>query len=174
MSNHPDPSLAGSRRLFFEVGSEHYQIFTVSQNASDASIYFSAPKFEDITWLVPVLDAKSAPVLMSFQASGPGKLSLHGSGVTHVKPHDGNDPNGFIIRGNILKNSETATLGMRHLATIFMSEPKHKPSSPAFARASDWTFRATTMQPLVVVFWAVPLASRLNIAIEGSFHVDDL
>jgi hypothetical protein len=175
MSNDTDSSSASSRRLFFEVGGEHYQIFTVSQSASDASIYFSAPKFGDIVWLVPAFDAESIPVLLSFQVNDSGKLSLHGSGVAHVKPHGGNDSNSFIVRGNSLKNRDTKTLGMRHLATFFISKPEQRPRSPALARVSDYIFRSSaTMHPFVIIFWALPSAGQFNITIGSSFHEDDL
>lgn len=166
---------ASSRRLFFSDGSESRQICTVSQNQYDGSIYFSAPNFGEMDWLVPMFEPNSPPSLLTFRAGAQGKLSLHGSGVSHVRPHESYGSNEFVIRGAALKDPDGKSLGVRHLLTVFLSEPTHRPTSPGGARKTDYIITAKTKQPYVLVFWAVPLVSQvLSICIRGSFHVDDL
>ena len=161
-------------RIFFGTGESTFQIFSVSQNANDGSIYFSAPKFEDMTWLVPAVAQNQQPVLLSYQAAGPGKLSLHGSGVTHVRPYESPRPNEFSIRGNVLRAATGDMLGVRHLLTVFLSEPSHNPNSPAMARKSDYVMLTKQWHPYVIAFWAVPAARSVTVNVRGSFHADDL
>lgn len=165
---------SNDRRLFFGTESESFQIFSISQNSNDGSIYFSAPKFEEIIWIVPAVIGDQGPVLLTYQASGQGKLSLHGSGVTHVKPYDSSRPNEFSIRGNVLRSLEGNTLSVRHLVTIFLSEPKHKPNSPPGARRSDGVITTKHWHPYVLVLWAVPAAKPMTVSVSHAFHEDDL
>ena len=65
-------------------------------------------------------------------------------------------------------------LGVRHLLTIFFSEPKHMPNSPAMARQSDYVITTAQWHPCVIVFWAVPAHRQITVTVNGSFHVDDL
>ena len=162
------------RRIFFGTGEENFQIFSISQNPNDGSIYFSAPEFEDIQWLVPAIGENENPVLLSYQASGPGKLSLHGSGVTHVRPFRSQSPNEFSIQGNELKSKTGEMLSVLHLLTIFPSEPSLKPNSPALARKTGWLMTTKQWHPYVVIFWAVPIAAISKVEVGGSFQVEDL
>jgi hypothetical protein len=161
-------------RLFFGTTDKTFQIFSVSQNANDGSIYFSAPQFAEIMWLIPASLGQQETVLLSYQASDQGKLSLHGSGVTHVRPYQSTNPNEFTIRGNQLKARAGDTLGVRHLLTIFPAEPTHKPNSPATARRTDCVMHTKEWHPLVFIFWAVPLMPSFRVNITGAFHSDDL
>jgi hypothetical protein len=161
-------------RLFFGTTDEIFQLFSVSQNANDGSIYFSAPRFTEIMWLMPARLDEQQPVLLSYQASGQGKLSLHGSGVTHVRPYQSASPNEFAIRGNQLRALAGDSLGVRHLLTIFPAEPTHKPISPATARRTDCVITTKEWHPLVFIFWAVPLIGSLTVHISGAFQSDDL
>ena len=163
-----------SRRLFFGNGLEYFQIFSISQNQTDASIYFSAPLFEEIQWHVPAIGVDEKPVLVSYQIAAPGKLSLHGSGIVHVKPFGTVGSNEFAIRGNILRSDGGKVLSVRHLLTIFPSEPRHKPNSPAGARQTDDLMTTKQWHPYVLIFWAVPLTRSFNVNVTCSFHVDDL
>jgi hypothetical protein len=165
---------SSKRRVFFAVGEQHYQLFSISQNQTDGSIYFSAPDFGEIDWLMPSVGADQVPILLSHKAGAPGKLSLHGSGVTHVRPYESIGRSEFAIRGNALKSLDGATLGVRHLLTLFLPEPLHRPESPAMARKSDYSVRSKELHPYVMVFWAVPASKAFTVNITGSFHVDDL
>jgi hypothetical protein len=162
------------RRIFFGTGDENFQIFSVSQNPNDGSIYFSAPNFDDIQWLMPAIGENENPILLSYQASDQGKLSLHGSGVTHVWPFKSQRPNQFSIQGSELKSKTGEMLSVRHLFTIFPSEPSLKPNSPALARQSDWLMTTKQWHPYVIVFWAVPLTNISKVEVGGSFQEEDL
>lgn len=163
-----------SRRLFFGDGVQYFQLFTISQNPTDSSIYFAAPKFEDIEWRVPAVTPEHQPVLITYQIPEPGKLSIHSSGIVHVKPHGIAGSNEFAIRGNILKSADGTTLSVRHLLTIFPSEPKHRPNSPAGARKTDGLMTTKHWHPYALIFWAIPLTRSFTVQVTGSFHVDDL
>lgn len=167
------PLASPKRRIFFGAGVDSFQIFSITQNG-DGSIYIAAPGFEDITWIVPAHDADQNPVLLSYQSGGDGKLSLHGSGVTHVRPYDRSGADGFSIKGNQLRSREGDALGVRHLMTIFLSEPKLRPKSPAGARKSDGLLTTNHWHPYVLIFWAVPATRTMAISVQGSFSVDDL
>lgn len=165
---------AKSRRVFFSSEDRIRQLCTVTQNQNDSSIYFSSPSFENINWLSIKFIPESEPILLTFKADAQGKLSLHGSGVTHVRPHNSFGTNEFTISGAALKDPNGETLGVRHLVTLFISEPNHIPSSPANARKSDYIITTNINQPYILIFWAVPLQSISTIEIDGSFHVDDI
>lgn len=165
---------ATNRRIFIGSETDNFQIFSITQNRNDGSIYFSAPEFEEISWIVPEIGEDQQPAVLSYQSDGQGKLSLHGSGVTHVRPHGSSRANEFSIRGNELMNKDGERLGARHLMTIFLSEPKHRAGSPALARQSDCIISTTQWSPVVVVFWAVPATRPITVKIKGSFHVDDM
>jgi hypothetical protein len=160
-------------RLFFGTEAEHFQLFSVAQN-SDGSIYFSAPMFQNIEWRLPTISPDRQVVLGSFQASEQGKLSVHGSGVVHVKAHETAGSNDFAVHGNILKSKDGETLSARHLLTVFPSEPTHKPNSPPGARKTDCVMTTKQWHPYAIVFWAVPIARSLTITVNGSFQADEL
>lgn len=165
---------SSNRRIFLGSGVDSFQIFSITQNRNDGSIYFSAPGFEEIVWIVPEFAADLQPVLLTYQAGGQGKLSLHGSGVTHVRPYESSRPNGFSIRGNELRSSDGERFGARHLMTILLSEPKHRPDSPAMARLTDCVMNTTQWHPYVLIFWAVPAGRPMTVSVTGAFNADDL
>lgn len=167
-------SSAAARRVFFAVGDEPFQLFSTSQNANDGSIYFSAPSFEDIAWLVPALVDDHTPILLSYKSDGPGKLSLHGSGVTHVRPHAFPSRNKFAVHGNFLKAAHGESLGVRHLLTLFPPQPVHRPASPAMARKSDYVLTSKELHPYVLIFWAVPAFRPLTVTVSSQFNADEL
>lgn len=162
------------RRLFFGNGLEYFQIFNISQNPSDASIYFWTPQFEDTQWHVPASDSNQNSVLVSYQINKPGKLSIHASGAVHVKPFETPGSNKYAIQGNILRSQDGEVLSVRHLLTIFLSKPTHKPNSPAGARLTDGLMTTNHSHPYVIIFWAVPLTHSFTVNVTGSFHVADL
>lgn len=162
------------RRFFMTAGDDHYQLLSFEQNRNDGSIYVSSPAFGTIKWLRLVAPATGAPpVLAISDVPNSIKLSLHGSGLSHVRSSDPAVPT-VAVQGNYLKNAPAETLGVRHLFTMLPTEPTHLPSSPAFNRASDYGIRAERMVPYVVVFWAVPAVKKLTVEVAASFHVDDL
>lgn len=165
---------AKNRRIFLSDSTKIAQLFSVAQNGGDSSIYFSSPNFENINWLSIKLSSNLEPVLLSFSSDAQGKLSLHGSGITHVRQHNSYGTNEFTISGAALKDPNNETLGVRHLVTLFISEPHHFPASPANARKTDYTISTTIAQPYILIFWAVPLQSIDTIKINFSFHVDDI
>ncbi|AZC95312.1 hypothetical protein [Pseudomonas chlororaphis] len=167
------PLAVSKRRIFFGTGDESFQVLSVTQNKNDGSIYFASPAFADIEWRAPVLNADQQLELLSYQATGQDKLSLHASGVTHL-PLTPSRPPEFRIPGNVLSSNGGENLGVRHLLTIFLSEPKHKPTSPALARKSDGVMTTAQWHPYVLVFWAVPVVSEMTITVKSSFNVDDL
>ena len=165
---------AERRRIFLTAGIETFQLFSVSQNSNDGSVYFSAPLFEEINWLVPAMGAQQEPILLAYKSDGPGKLSLHGSGVTHVSPHQATTHHGFAVRGNQLKAADGSSLGVRHLLTILPPEPTHRPTSAAMARKTDYVLTSKEFHPYVLIFWAVPAMRPLTVTINGSFQADEL
>lgn len=165
--------MSSNRRIFLGTDTEVFQVFSITQNRQDGSIYFAAPGFEDIVWIIPALGEDQRPVFLSYQSGGDGKLSLHGSGVTHARPYDRSN-NGFSIRGNELRSRDGDRLGARHLMTIFLSEPLHKPNSQPGARQSDGVLKTKFWHPYVIIFWAVPSTRPITVNVQCSFQVDDL
>lgn len=162
------------RRFFMTADGDHYQLLSFSQNRNDGSIYVSSPAFGTVKWLTLVAPSPGAPpVLAISDVPDSGKLSLHGSGLSHVRSSNRAVPT-IAVQGNYLKNDSSQTLGVRHLFTILPTEPSHLPASPAFNRASDYGIRAERLLPYVVVFWAVPAVKKLSVKVTASFHVDDL
>lgn len=114
------------------------------------------------------------PHLTVTASPGDGKLSVHGSGVAHIQSHDSPGDNRLVVSGNFLGNASVGTLGVRHLFTVLIAGPSHLPSSLAFNRKSDYSVRAAQLMPYVLVFWAVPATSKLEVSVQAAFHVDDL
>lgn len=167
------PSTPNSRRAFFNVNGENRQIFTISQNKNDASIYFSAPNFADINWLVPFVKNSDTPILLSENLGADGKLSLHGSGVSHIRPFDATGRFEFSISGLPLKNQESGDLSVRHLVTFYLPEPK-SPGQQISARKSDLVFSSKEHHPWVMVFWAHPSFSVSAVEIVFKFKIEEL
>lgn len=174
MSKEHAPAAAAKRRIFLSAGRETFQLFSVTQNPNDGSLYFSAPDFANINWLVPQTDNHGKPFLLSYNSDGDGKLSLHGSGVVHVRPYEQTSEREFSVHGNALKSHDGSSLGLRHLLTIFFPQPQHLPMSPAHARKSDYVLQAKELHPYVLIMWAVPAVRPLTVQIKSSFNADDL
>jgi hypothetical protein len=168
------PIQSGRRRFFMTADADHDQLLSFDQNRNDGSIYVSSPAFSTLKWLTLMAPtAVAAPVLAISDVPNSVKLSLHGSGLSHVRSSDPVVPT-VAVQGNCLKNDSAETLGVRHLFTMLPTEPTHLPSSPAFNRASDYGIRVERMVPYVVVFWAVPAVKKLSVKVAASFHVNDL
>jgi hypothetical protein len=167
-------SSTSKMRLFFGTESEWFQLFSIAQN-TDGSIYFSAPMFQNIEWRLASMGPDQQPVLTSYQVSEQGKLSIHRSGVVHVKAHEATGSTEFAIRGNILKSRDGEVGSVRHLLTVYPAEPQYKPSSPPGARKTDCIITTQQWHPYVIVFWAVPFTRNLTtVSVNGSFQIDDL
>ena len=167
------PSAASKRRIFFSTADESFQIFSVTQNKLGGDIYFTAPAFGNIEWRAPSLNADKQLELLSYQAGEVDKLSLHASGIAHL-PLGSSRPAEFRIQGNMLSRDAGENLGVRHLLTIFLSEPKHKPDSPFSAKKSDGLITTAQWHPFVLVLWAIPAKNPFSLTINGSFNVDEL
>ena len=159
-------------RLFITAGAEHWQLFSFAQNKNDSSIYVGAPSFNEIKWLALDEAPGRERRLITLDSPGDGKLSLHGSGLVHVREHGGMSVSGLVFRGNALKGVDT--LGVRHMFTVLISEPEHLPVSPAFNRKSDQAIQTQTLLPFVFVFWAVPGTRKLTVEVSASFSAEDL
>jgi hypothetical protein len=137
----------------------------------DGSIYISGPDLAESRWMEIV--AGDPPGLRIVALPQAGKLSVHGSGVTHVRPADGGEAE-LRLAGNYLSNEAAQALGLRHLVTIFPTQPTRLPASVAHARLADCSILAEELKPYVLVFWAVPAVRRLTVNVTAAFHVDDL
>lgn len=113
--------------------------------------------------------------ILSTESLGDGKISLHGSGMTAIRPH--NDPKGhqLVIGGNHLLNKEKNQIGARHLYSIFMKQPHFKPeNSPAFNRDSDYALESKDdLKPFILVFFALP-RHGLSVNFNFNLHVDEM
>jgi len=159
-----------SRRLFFTAGAEHFQILSFTQKP-DGSIYISAPDLAASKWL-EVASGNSSELHITTLSSA-GKLSVHGSGVAHVRAVDGGEAELRLV-GNYLSSDDNQGLGLRHLVTLFSTQPTHLPTSPAHNRLTDCSIRAAELKPYVLVFWAVPALKNLTVNVTAAFHENDL
>ncbi|MEK7467016.1 MAG: hypothetical protein AAB074_06325 [Planctomycetota bacterium] len=163
-----------SRRIFVTDGASHFQVCSLTQNKNDGSIYLSAPDFASVQWWLPAVGSDGKPALREVKSPWDGKLSLHGSGQTHVRPFSGEGDARLVVQGRALKDERNQTLGVRHMCTIMWSKPTHLPTSPAFSRASDYSVSIKSLAPYVFVFWAIPATKKLQVTVNFGFHVDDL
>lgn len=142
-------------------------MFTFDQRP-DASIYITSPSFDETKWL----SIRGAPpALEVLDAPDSEKISVHGSGVVHIKSPV---QDGLRLKGNYLLSSESQSLGVRHVLTCAPSEPAHIPASPAFNRQADVGILANSFKPYVFVFWAVPANQPISVEVGGSFQANDL
>src|SRR4051812_49195802 len=116
------PIESDRRRFFMTAGGDHYQLLSFDQNRNDGSIYVSSPAFGTVKWLtLTAPGAGAAPVFAISDVPNSGKLSLHGSGLSHVRSSDPAVPT-VAVQGNYLKNDLAETLGVRHLFTMLPTE----------------------------------------------------
>lgn len=170
MSGSPVQPNTNSRRLFFKAGTEQFQILSFTQR-HDGSVYISAPDLATSKWLEVV--AGNPPQLRVSDVPRAGKLSVHGSGVAHVRDSEGGDAELRLV-GNYLASRDNRALGLRHLVTVFPTQPTHLPASAANSRLADCSIHAQELKPYVLIFWAVPSIRALSVNVSASFHVDDL
>ncbi len=149
------------RRIFLKKGEERHQVFSFTQHA-DGSIYCGSPTFADAKWIAFAM-TQQGPAVGVAESLGDGKMSLHGSGMVGVRPHDQPGGHQLAVLGNLLKSGNE--LRARHLFTVFPSEPNHLPvGSPAFNRDSDYCMESKEeLRPFLLAFFAVPaIATKMD------------
>ncbi len=162
----------GQRRIFITEGKEHYQIFTFSQE-KDGSIYCNWPDFSKTRW-VTVEFTSNGPVTKIIDSPGDGKLTVHGTGMAGVRAYTGSYNDGIVIHGNHLTSPKDNKLGARHLFTAQINQPYHLPNSPVFNRESDYVLTSKKLEPVILIFFAIPIVKEISIGFNISGHVDDL
>lgn len=131
------------------------------EQGTDGSIYIKFPEFEFSKW---ISEDPTGQQLISYSSSGKGKLSIHGSGVAHVKTFGKNSVAQFQVLGSTLLSKDKKNAGVRHLATIFSKKP-------VVELIQDGPIEREDIEPMVFVFFAVP--SGLNTNFQGSFSIDE-
>ena len=135
----------------------------------DGSIYLSFPKFDKAVW-VNIPDPHDRMWLNEIACSE--KLSLHGSGVAHIKNTTGGDAE-LRIKGSFLVDVSKREAGLRHVLTLFpaSSDVDNAQLSP---RIRDVTISTESARPLALVLWAVPNFLPLTVEVRVSFQAADL
>ncbi len=163
------------RRVFIsENEAKRFQVFSFTQE-SDGSIYVSWPDFVDTNWLTPIINENGELGLAAVDSVSEGKLSIHGTGMGAFRSHDDPENRPLIIKGNKLLDLGKGEGGARHLFTAFVKEPVHLPNSPALNRPSDYLINTQTLEPFVIIFFAIPQTGKgLELNFQTSFHTDDV
>ncbi len=161
------------RRIFLRSRDRLCQIFTFTQS-SDGSIYCASPDFSDAKW-ISVGGSGSDPRIITTESIGLGKVSFHASGMVAVRPNNNEKGHQLVIKGNHLYDRTTNALGLRHLFTIFLKEPKFYPNeSKLNNRDSDYCLEADEeLRPLVLGFFAIP-QGNINLNFQFNLHIDDM
>src|SRR5258706_15729937 len=128
---------SSKRRIFIKSENNFYQLFSFDQH-NDGSIYCNMPEFPEIQWMSIIQHEGTTKLAIVNPLKIDGKLSIHGSGMTTYRPHSDNKGHKLIVKGNHLVKFEEEKIGLRHLFTTFLQEPKFLPTSPAFKRATDY------------------------------------
>ena len=157
------------RRIFLYDEKNFYQVLSFTQSRLDGSIYVSFPDFLNSKFLIFKENEGKIEFFLT-DSPGEGKLSIHGSGMAKITPNVHN----LVIHGNFLQDKSNNTLGVRHLFTIQLAEPKFSPSSPALNRKSDFIITSKTFKPSVFIFFAIPKIKDLSTSFLVHFDIDDL
>jgi hypothetical protein len=155
----------GRRRLLISSGDERLQVLSFTQS-TDSSIYVTTPDTASCRWLEL---AGNPPTLSVQEIPATGKLSVHGSGIAHVRPGQDHDVE-LRLAGNYLANPDKDVLGVRHLCTVFPTQPVAVPAT----RVADCLLQTATVRPYVFVFWAVPAHRPIQVRVNASFRAEDL
>src|SRR3990170_171134 len=91
-----------NRRVFVTEGGPQFQILSIAQSKADGSIYVSAPDFAEFKWVGLSSDTEGRPILFTLDSPGEGKLSLHGSGMATISPHESSLGHQLVVHGNYL------------------------------------------------------------------------
>lgn len=155
-----------SRRLLVGSQSGCRRLLSIVQE-TDASIYITNPDFAQSRFA----DFSGAPgkTLQFTEITEAGKLSVHGSGIAHVRPGAGGDVE-MRLSGNFLLSRAKDGLGVRHVCTAFLTQPT---LVVAGARSTDVVL-SEHESPSVFVFWAVPSTRQIDVRVDAAFHIDDL
>lgn len=159
-------------RIFLEdVSGTPWQLFTLSQNKRDGSIYLGSPDFGDYEWLsLNFQDGKPTPI--KIQQDQNGHISFHGLGQTHVRTEDNSKK--LVISGHYLLKPSSQEISLKHLFTVMPSQPDHVPYSPALARKSDQLIKSSKpIRPFIAVAFALP-RKGLKLNFQPSMHVDEM
>lgn len=161
------------RRIFIKKDNKYFQLFSFSQG-KDGSIYCSSPDFQETKWVTYIIK-RDGPKLVIADSPGPGKLSIHGTGMTKIRAHDKPVGHTLIIKGNYLLNLEKNQIGIRHLFTAFLRQLKYLPNTPAFSRKSDYSIIGGTIKPFVIIFYAVPQHKEgMKVQFSINFQIDEM
>lgn len=156
-----------SRRVFIN---KKFHLFTFTQE-KDGSIYCSWPNFTSTKWVI-CKDSAEGTVAIETSTPNNGKFTIHGSGMTGFRGHGDKYDNSIIFYGNPLVNEEKTSIGLRHLFTFQMQEPKNVPeNSPYMNRKSDYNINATQICPLILVCFAFP-NHNFNFECNFTMHKD--
>ncbi len=159
-------------RIFIEdVNGTPWQLFSLSQNKKDGSIYLGSPDFGDYEWLsFEFLEGKPVPIKIKQDENG--HVSFHGLGQTHVRTESNTKQ--LVIQGHYLLKPDSQEISLKHLFTVMPKQPEHVPPSPALARKSDQLVKSSKpICPFVAVVFALP-RKGLKINFQGSMHIDEM
>ncbi len=162
-----------SRRIFMGTEGKYFQLYKFTQH-NDGSIYCNFPEFSEVEWKCFEITNEKIYLRLEEPLKEDGKLSIHGSGMITYRSNADSKGHRIIIKGNKLLNAEKTEGGVRHLFTLFSTEPTSIPSSPANARKSDVSFDVYKFKPFAMIFFAIPIIpTTLKINISANFHVND-
>lgn len=155
------------RVLISDRSTGPFQILSIAQE-TDGSIYLSCPDFAEAKWLeLSFLDFPSVAVVSS---PGLGKISIHTTGFAAIRAHD-SQLREVKVMGTPLIDEALDGHFVRHLCTLMISLPSHKPNGQ---RKSDYQMNSSkALMPTAFVLFAIPKRLGLNrIMIQPKFHVD--
>jgi hypothetical protein len=174
MKSLPKTLKAKSRRIFItENQVNFFQIFSLTQNKKDGSIYISWPHIESSNFIL-FDDHNNISTPDMYSSIGNGKISFHGSGQVHYKTYLNTDNQHFKVDGNILLRELEKKVGARHLLTTLITRPDIEPlDSPALNRQTDYVIEARIIQPTTFIFFAIPqTAEGLQINLQLSLPIE--
>jgi len=168
-----EKKITTKRRIFIRAKDRVCQLFSFSQTP-DGSIYCASPDFNDAK-ILSVSIKENGLQINTTNDIGEGKISFHGSGMVTVRPNKIQNGHRLIVKGNHLLNKSEGLIGVRHLFTVFMKEPKYEPAtSPLFNRDSDYCLEANEdLNPFILVFFAVP-QQGITTEFQFNLHLDDM
>lgn len=155
------------RVLISDKESGPFQILSIAQE-TDGSIYLSCPDFAKAKWLE--LNFTRDPSAAVVSSPGPGKVSIHATGFAAVRAHD-SKLRAVRVTGTPLIDETSGIHFVRHLCTLMISPPLHKPGGQ---RKSDYQINSSkALMPTTLILFAVPRNTGLNgVLLEPKFHVD--
>jgi len=117
---------------------------------------------------------KEKVLIIAEKLNEKGKLTIHGSDRSHVRPNQDEKGHKAIVWGNKLMNYEKKEIGARHIFTIFPPKPNYIPtSSPALNRESDQIIQAKSLAPFILVFFAIP-QKGVKVSLSLGINIDRL